>query len=211
MQKAQAAIAQADAAQISSIVRYLHQSHGYEQIQPWFSQSLKRDSAGIGLIDQQPASVVAALGVEYVEGPVFMGGRFRNLRADMKTSLSIGEYDHLTVVQRLGAGAPDTAHPDDGIACGLDSNLDVMTARLAEGGAIVDSLQIRLRPRVDSLLKEYGELAGDAVPVERMSVAAATETMKLKVVLLRIDVRRDGDDLKPTAYDALILYSQTRP
>ncbi|MEW5702474.1 MAG: DUF4153 domain-containing protein [Candidatus Zixiibacteriota bacterium] len=210
VQKAQTAIAQADAAQISSVVRYLQQNHGYAQIQPWFSQSLKRDSAGIGLIDQPPANVVAYLGVEYSEAPIFWGGRSRRLRANMKQALSIGEYDHLMVVQRLGALTPDTTHVEEGVTCVIDSSLEVITARLVDGGAIVDSVQIRLRPLVDSLLREYGALGRDDIPVERMSVEAATAAMKLRVVLLSIEVRRDGDDLKPIAYDALTLYSRTR-
>ena len=99
------------------------------------------------------------------------------------------------------------AHVNSGISYGIDSSLDVMTVRFADDSASSDSVMISLRPMVDSLLTEYGEVPADGIPVERMSIDTVTAAMKLKVVLLRVNVRRVRDTLKPTAYDALILYS----
>ncbi|HUU46213.1 MAG TPA: DUF4153 domain-containing protein [Acidobacteriota bacterium] len=210
VQKAQGQIPPADAEQISSIVRYLHDMHGYERIQPWFSESLRRDSAGLGLIDQPPAFVVNALGVEYARYPAFGGRDLRELRADLGRAVNIAGYDHLLVAQRLSVEMPEFGHPSGGAVCSIDTNLDVMTLRVVQGGATVDSAQISLRPFVDSLLKDHGSVDGDSISPERMSIQTATETMRLKVVLRKIEFRREGDEFKPIAYDAVTLYSQTQ-
>jgi hypothetical protein len=208
--QAQGQISSADAGQISSIVRYLHEAHGYEQIQPWFNQSLRRDSAGLGLIDQEPDVVVNSLGVEYARFPAFSRRASRELRADLDRTVSIEEYDHLLVARRLSVETPEFGHPDDGLVGSIDTNLDVMTMRVVEDGAIVDSAQISLRPFVDSLLKDQDSFTGSGIPLERMSIQTATETLQLKVILRKIELRREGDEPKPIAYDAVILYSQTR-
>jgi hypothetical protein len=208
VQKAQGQISPADAGQISSIVRYLHDTHGYEQIQPWFSENLKRDSAGMGLIDQDPALVVKAMGIEYVKAPEFVGGNSRELRADLERAISTDGYDHLLVAQRFKVGMPDRNDPSDGIAYGIDTALDVITMRLADDGAIIDSVQVSLRPLVDTLLRDYGSVAGGGIPPERMSASAAGDHLRLKVLLRRIEFREDKGQIKPVAYDAVILYSR---
>jgi len=210
VQKAQGEVPSADAGQISSIVRYLHDVHGYEQIQPWFAESLKRDSAGMGLIDQDPALVVKAMGVEYVKAPAFMGGNFRELRADLERAISIDGYDHLLVAQRFKVGMPDCSDPSDSIVYGIDTALDVITMRGVNDGAVIDSVQVSLRPLVDSLLRDYGSVAGGGIPPERMSASSVRGDMKLKVVLRRIEFRKDRGQIKPIAYDAVILYSLAR-
>jgi hypothetical protein len=207
VQKAQGQIFPADAGQISSIIGYLHDTHGYEQIQPWFSESLKRDSAGIGLIDQEPALVVEAMGIEYVS-PEFVGGNPRELRADVERAISTSGYDHLLVAQRFKAGALDRSYPSDSIVYGIDTALNVMTMRVVDDGAIIDSVQVSLRPLVDTLLRDYGSLGGGAIPPERMSASAAGDHIRLKVFLRRIELREDKGQIKPVAYDAVILYSR---
>jgi hypothetical protein len=164
VQKAQGEVPSADAGQISSIVRYLHEFHGYERIQPMFNENLKRDSAGMGLIDQDPALVVKAMGVEYVKAPAFTGGNFRELRADLERAISIDGYDHLLVAQRFQAGALGHSDPGDSIVYGIDTALDVMTMKVVENGVTTDSVQVGLRPLVDSLLRDYGSVAGGGHP-----------------------------------------------
>ena len=207
VQKAQGEVPAADAAQISSIVRYLHEFHGYEQIQPWFGESLKRDSAGMGLIDQDPALVVKAMGVEYVKAPAFMGGNSRELRADLERAISVDGYDHLLFAPRLTVGMTDRSDLSDRVVYGIDTALDVMTLRVVDNGATTDSVQVRLRPLVDSLLRDYGSVAGGGIPPEKMSASSVGGAMKLKVVLRRIEFRKDKGQIKPVVYDAVILYS----
>ena len=209
VRKAEGAVPLADAGQISSIVRYLHDIHGYDRIQPWFPESLKRDSTGMGLIDQSPELVIAAMGIEYVKEPVFVGGNFRELRADLERSVDIEGYDHLLLVQRLTAAKPERRAAGDSVVFAVDSALLVLTMRVMHDGA-TDSVQVSLRPLVDSLLKDYGNVAGGGIPPERMSASSAGGAMKLKVVMRRMEFRRNKDQLRPAAYDAVLLYSLPR-
>ncbi len=211
VQKAQGQISPADAGQISSIVSYLHETHGYEQIQPWFSESLRRDSAGMGPIDQEPALVVEAMGIEYVKASEFVGGNPRELKADLERAISTDGYDHLLVAQRFKVGMPDRSDPSNSIVYGIDTALNVMTMRVVDGGAVIDSVQVSLLPLVDKLLKDYGSLGGGVFPPERMSASAVGDQIRLKVFLQKIQFREDKGQIRPVAYDAVILYSLAPP
>jgi hypothetical protein len=208
VREAQGQVSSADAAQISSIVRYLHEIHGYDEIQPWFTESLARDSAGLGSVPLEPAAVVNSLGIEYARYPGSRGRGFGELTADLKRAIDIEGYDHLLVAQHLSAETPEFGCSTDGIVCRIDTNLDVLTMRMVEGGATVDSAQVRLRPLVDSLLEAHNGIVGDAIPLQRMSIQPAAETMKLKVVVHKIEFRRKGDEIHPVAYEAVVLSSR---
>lgn len=209
-QKARTDLDADDVVEISSIIRYLHNIHGYGQIRSWFSQYLKHDSTGIGTIDETPADVVALLGLEYTTSPMFMSRDFHSLTANTNQALDIGGYDHLLMVERLSPEMPAAGPASNDIAYSIDSNLNVLTARAVHEGRIVDSVQFHLWPLVDSLFREYGQLAGDLVPAANMTLETMTKSMRWKVIILRIDAHRENDAFKPTAYDALILYAQIR-
>ncbi|MEW5876080.1 MAG: DUF4153 domain-containing protein [Candidatus Zixiibacteriota bacterium] len=207
-QKAQGQVAAADAVEISSIVRYLHDNHGYRKIQAWFTESLQQDSAGLGLIDKEPATVVSSLGVEYNTYSVFDGREYGSLTADPAKPINIEGYDRLLAAQHLSAASPEFGSPEDGIACHIDTNLNVLTASVMEAGAATDSTQISLRPLVDSLLSDRTIVNPRGIPPGRMTAETVTPTMKLKVVLRRIEFRKVGDEYEPASYDAVVLYAR---
>jgi hypothetical protein len=165
----------------------------------------------MGLIDQDPAFVVEAMGIEYVKTPGYVGRNSRELRADLERAISTDGYDHLLVAQRFKVGMPDRSDPSDSIVYGIDTALNVMTMRVVDDGAVIDSVQVSLRPLVDTLLRDYGSLGGGAIPPERMSASAVGDHIRLKVFLQRIEFREDGGQIRPVAYDAVILYSRAPP
>ena len=210
VQPAQTEIDAEDVIQISSIIRYLRNTYGYAEIQPWFTQSLSYDSTGVGSIDETPSDVVAMLGLEYTLSPRGTFTTFYHLLADTRESLPINDYDRLSVVQHLRDDMPKSEYPESGIVYGIDSNLAVLTLRLVHDGVSIDTTQFLLRPNVDSLLSACGDRIEDTIPVARLSIEKATDQARWKVVLLEINARKDANGIEPTSYDALILYSRLR-
>ncbi|GAB4320026.1 MAG: hypothetical protein Kow0074_10030 [Candidatus Zixiibacteriota bacterium] len=208
VQRANEPIPMDDAAEISSIIRYLHSTHGYEGIQHWFSTTLMVDSANVGSVAITPDSVVALLGVEYSR---FYAGHPRErheLQLGIQEPIDIAGYDRM-VTLRFDRSMLEVGLPEDGFVCHIDTNLNVITARVFEDGSPTDSAQISVRPLVDSLLATFGHTStGNLHPV---AVSTETETMKLRFTLRRIGFRRDGDERTPVSYDAAVMYSETRP
>ena len=56
-----------DAKQISAILSYLHDNHGFADIQMWFDEKLRADSIPSGMAFKSPAEVAKLMGLEYVE------------------------------------------------------------------------------------------------------------------------------------------------
>ncbi len=208
VQKTKSRISADDAAQISSIIRYLYGTHGFDRIQPWFSESLTRDSVGVGSIRERPAFVVDLLGVDYARSPAFGPREFGHLRADPAKAINIEGYDHLLVARHLTAEKRVVDQPNEQGACIIDTNLDLLTVRMVESEQTTDSARISLRPFVDSLLAEHGGVADNPIPADRMSIETETDSIRLKVVFRKIDFRREETEYRPVAYDVVILYSR---
>jgi hypothetical protein len=207
VQSAPRAVSPADSRQISSIVSYLHEIHGYDRIQPWFSERLMQDSAGAGLRLTDPALVVKTMGVEYDRIVVLSGRDAYELVADPVRTISLDGYERMLRGQRIRAAGPKPEAPTGEISYRLDSSFNVVTVVVTVEGQVADSLAIDLRSLVDTLVREYGDAGGGIIPPEKMSITAATEKLKLKICLRRIQFRKDGDETRPVAYDADILYS----
>jgi hypothetical protein len=207
VQSAPRAVSPADSRQISSIVSYLHEIHGYDRIQPWFSERLMQDSAGAGLRLTDPAIVVKTMGVEYDRVAVLSGRDAYELVADPMRTISLDGYERMLPGQRIRAAGPKLEAPTGEISYRLDSSFNVLTVIVMVEGKAVDSLAVDLRPLVDTLVRDYGNVGGGIIPPEKMSITAATQKLKLKICLRRIQFRKDGDETRPAAYDADILYS----
>jgi len=76
---------------------------------------------------------------------------------------------------------------------------------------VVDSLAVDLRALVNTLVRDYGDVGGGIIPPEKMSITAATDKLKLKICLRKIQFRKVGDETKPVAYDTDFMYSIARP
>ncbi len=95
VQKAQVPVPQDDVGQISSILSYLHDIHGYDRIQPWFQQSLKEDSLGIRLRFKDPALVASMMGFEYLHVWYGSAGGEIFLRSNQTSGIDVQGYDRM--------------------------------------------------------------------------------------------------------------------
>lgn len=210
IQKAPGLVPQEDRRNISSIITYLHDIHGYSGIQPWFSENLNQDTVGARRGYRDPADVTPMMGFIYDRAVQYSDGNRIALISDRKGTLNIEGYQHLLVTQFITSTTRNRVFPNDDIAYRVDEKLDTMTFVATMEGDRKDSLQISLRQLVDSLMKEYGNATTDKIPPEKMSLSMEENDVKIKVYLRQAQIKREDGEIKPLSFEVVILYSINR-
>ncbi|HLF13687.1 MAG TPA: DUF4153 domain-containing protein [Bacteroidota bacterium] len=200
----------ADNRQISSIIGYLHDVHGYDRIQLWFGESLKEDTSWIGTKAKDPALVVKMMGLDYVAVWQDGGDGNINLSADRGGIADVAGYDRMVRSQYIGGINLKKSFSAEEVAYWVNPDLDTLTFVSSPAGKPVDSVRIGLRPLVDRLLEEYANLGARDIPPGKMSVEAADAGMKVRLYLKSLQIRRRDGDVKLISYEAEILYTIRR-
>jgi hypothetical protein len=193
--------------EMSSILSYLHGTHGFGAIEAWFPGSLREDSAAPGVRYKSPAVVAQMMGLEYVVEWMTEGQSFVNFESIRTGSIPVGGYDRLLRGQQINRGMLAKEFGADGMRYRVNDGLDSITVVALPGGTGVDSLTIALRPLVDSLLIAYANMSAHDVDPEKLSVAGESAGMRVKVYLPRITVEKGDGGPKVLSYEAEILYS----
>ncbi|HAL55745.1 MAG TPA: hypothetical protein DCP63_04520 [Bacteroidetes bacterium] len=209
IQKPPSAVPFRDTKQISSILLYLHDIHGFDGIQPWFRESLKADSAGLPPRFKNPALVARMMGIEYVRTwQSSEEGGSVSLTTSQEGVLNVDGYERMLKMQQINTGRLRRDFPEEGVAFRMREEMDAMTFIVSSEGKAIDSLEIDFKPLLDRLLGDYGNTSAADLPPEKMSVSNESKTMRVKVYLKRIQARREGDVTKPVSYDAEIFYAR---
>jgi hypothetical protein len=206
IKKAPRAISPDDAKQISSIISYLHDIHGYGRIQPWFSESLMQDTTAGEAKRKDPAMVTALMGVEFVRVWQSAGGGQFALMANRNRAMEVGGYDRMIRGQVFGGDRLEWTQTGVPYALRFSPDLESVTFRSLAGGN--DSLRVNLRPFIDELLGRFGTaVTGDIAP-EVLSASYSGNGLRLKFTFLRIQITKSGEKMRPTQYDVDVFYSE---
>jgi hypothetical protein len=205
VQKAPGDVSARNITEISSILSYLHEVHGYEGIQPWFAESLQLDSGGTR--NYKDASTVAKmLGIRFdMYGKGGPDGSY-SVTVDLRSPVMTSGYDHL-VRASLGRSDADTTASNDDTLCQVLTTPDSIVLRIVRDTVATDSLVMDLRPLIDNVTAAYGSLRGQEIPAEEATAEYVFAGMRAKIIILSMTVQRTEDTTKLTHYDALILYS----
>ena len=203
--KAEKPVSFEDSEQISSIVDYLHNIHGYGRIESWFGGRLTADSTDGKVVQKGSKLVAEIMGVEYVAArQMAPNGRF-TVVVDREDALGISGYDRM--VRRLPTGPDQLEWSRPGEPCTLRMNagLDTLTivSRIRSG----DSLQIDFSRFFDGLVKRHGEKRTTDIPQEEMSVVGSGERMMAKVCFRSVSFMKREGKMKPADFSADLLYS----
>lgn len=196
-----------DTRQISSIIAYLDETHGYAGIQSWFAEDLSVDSAGTPGRRREPAEVAELIGIDYIITPRYVDDRWIQFVCVQQRTVPVAGYQRLIPEQQINAEWREQKFAADGIAWRVDSSLWVMTFVATIDSITAESLQVDLHPVIDALMAEYGPGGGEDIPPQKLSAVAAGDRLKVGVYLRRIHLERKDDILNPTYYTADILYS----
>jgi hypothetical protein len=192
--------------QISSIVSYLSEMHGFDGIQPWFGESLKNDHDANKSTYKDAARVTKMMGIEYIrtwQNPV---GGMTILTADREGAFALDGYDFLLHTQHGYSGATRKEFPDQGVSYRIGKDLDTITMFFAHSANEVDSLQIDLQPLVKKVSSDYGNASTDRIPVEKMTIVASSQRTKVKLWFPMIRVQRSRGESKVVSYEFDIAY-----
>lgn len=196
----------ADRRQISSILAYLSEFHGFGGIQSWFAESLKKDTVVSSPIYREPSAVASLMGIEYVRVWQNPGGGYIILNADRERPRDIGGYDQMLRSQRLFKDNDQGLQEGD-VRYHMDAGMFVLVFAVKQPDGVFDSLRVDFQPTVRQLVKSYGNAITDEVPPEEMIVTAADAHVRVKINLWQVRIKRQGDEIVPLSYEGDILYA----
>jgi hypothetical protein len=197
--------------EICSILGYLYEVHGYERIQPWFHQSLRADSAEGRLSRKDPSDVAKLIGIDYLRVREGVATKDVSMHADPAHALEVAGYQHLWRGSVFTNDRKRKEVSGGGFAYATSPELDTLTLYAMRDAQPTDSLRIDVRPLVERLLAEYQHTNAMNIPPEKMSLAASSEGMRVKIYFPQILAHRQDSLLKFTTYECVILYSPVAP
>ncbi|MBF8296049.1 MAG: hypothetical protein HW389_2594 [Bacteroidetes bacterium] len=206
LRKPSGPVSQADSKQISSILSYLHEVHGFEGIRPWFGQSLHEDSSGASQKWKSAADVAGMLGVEFVRTWPGGGGNMATFTMNADVSIDVKGFDRMKRFQYVDRGGFKKEIAGEAITFEFTRSLDTLAIRNMVGGGGL--LQIELHSIAAGLLKAYANESVGNVPPEKMTVGGVREGLKVKVFVRNMQVRRRGETIEVNNISADIYYSK---
>ncbi|MFZ5979027.1 MAG: DUF4153 domain-containing protein [Candidatus Zixiibacteriota bacterium] len=205
VQKAPGVVSENDIAEISSILWYLREVHGYDGIQSWFSENLRLDSTETSWFKDAPA-VAGMMGFEFDMYSRSGSSGFFSLTVDLKSPVSISGYDHLVQVTYSKSEAVTPPFPINA-PCAIMTAPDSIVLTIPQDTSAFDSLAMDLRPLIDSMTAAYGGIRSQKIPADKATAEYASAFMRAKIIMLDLYLERTDDTTAVINYDALIMYS----
>lgn len=208
VQKAPSPVSEDHEVQISAILSYLHEVHGFSEIEPWFTENLRPDTAATGSRFKDPGYVAGLMGVEF--NPYGVSGRdsYFSVHVDPQTPISVSGFDYMV---RAGYGGPvanaNTAK-EPIISSKIETTADSVVMAFVTDSAPFDSAVIPLRPLIDQVAAAYSDIRGGRIPGEKAVYEYETAGFKTKVVMLQARLQRQDSTTVTNSYELLILYSR---
>ena len=200
-------VSQEDAQEISSIVSYLNQIHGYEAIQPWFADRLKEDTRSGYAVNLAPPKVLDRMGVEHIVRRRGAGGPTFSL-AETREAVDISGYDRMLRQQVVNG---ECRFDGEGMTYGVSKDLGSMNIRIGSPQTGFKAVEVNIAALADQLLRDYGDTnAARNMKSEHMAIAAEQNGQKVKVFFRNLNViRRDGKAII-TSFAADIAYTERK-
>jgi hypothetical protein len=195
-----------DTREISAVLTYLHDLHGYDSIQPWFKDPLKEDPTTPGVKYKEAADIAGIMGVDYARPRQEYGGVIL-LTTDRDRTVEISGYSSLLRAQHVHTGRAGTAHRFGTCSYRASNDLDILTVVFHREGSPRDSLSIDVGNLVKTVLRAHENHGADDIQPSAMSAEAASKSLRLRVCLSEARLQRVNEEIKILSYTADILYS----
>jgi hypothetical protein len=183
--------------EISSIVRYLIETHGSVSLQPWFEEridSLRSAASGSPRTAQYqtPQLVIELMGLDYVTPWEYRGKHFRNVSTASRNAVNLAGYEKLIHVSAGSIPESETARLG-GEEYTVNVNIQDFTFRiLGTGGG--DSLRFDL----SQMAKRLNKLADYKTNVPQDSMTIRAEGRRLTAMLIAYQLQYSIDSTKFT-------------
>ncbi len=201
-------VSREDAQEISSIVSYLYQVHGYGAIQSWFTDKLKEDTKLGYARNLSPSKVLDNMGVRFIVSRIMAD--IMNFDAiASKEAEDISGYDRLLRGQFLFENS-EHRFDGDGISYVADKNLDSMSITIGNAQAGFNTMQVNLSDFAEKLLRDYGDAGSEVtqqMKPESMAVAIEQNGQKAKIFFQRLSLIRRNGQVTISSFTANIAYT----
>jgi hypothetical protein len=192
--------------QISSILSYLHEMHGYDAIQPWFSQSLKVDSAAGGVQYKGPEAVARLMGLEYASR--WAESAEASLALEPAGSFPIEKYERLAQLNLYSGMAEKVNVLTDSITCRLVGGMDTLVISDMRTGD--EMLRLNLRQHADMLMTKYAMTANGRVFPDSLAITAEGKSLRVRLCPWHIYLQRREGVTKVSSLNGVLLYTMVR-
>ena len=192
----------AEGSQITATLGYLHDVHGYDGIQGWFSEPLARYSAGRGkslLTAQEVGDLLRITRSPWVE---------TTFTPAEPASYDVRGYTRIAFL-RVDA-LRDTVELAGDIRCTMDSGGATVRFRSIREGSERDLLAMDVGAHALRLLRRYGRDRADTVSPPELSLTAEGDGLRVRLCPWRLECRHDGEAVEIIAMDATIAYTGER-
>lgn len=195
---------------ISSIVTYLHDMHGYGTMRTWFSDGLRQNDTGVTVRELPPEQVVKKLGVEYVS--VWEGGSSNTmmLNAEQDISLDIEGYQALIRTQFVNENAKEHSFPDIQFSYRVTSGLDSLIF-FSGNGSYADTVRFDLRAFAVRMRQDFGDSHLGNIPQEKMVLTGNGKSAKVKLFFKSLQTHTTGGKIRITLCAFDIAYTKGTP
>jgi hypothetical protein len=194
----------ADVREINAVLLYLHEFHGYGQIEPWFDATLRQDTVRMGSRWKSPADVAKLIGIEYVSGWYDPSGRKRVFSATEKESMIVTGYDHVLPERFFDSENTQRTETIGEATYSLNGTLDTLT--FVSSSIPDETLRVSLRPVIDTLSARYRDASVNDIPIERTAVEAVGARLKVKVYCLMLRFEKEEGKMKTANARLRVLY-----
>ena len=207
VQKAPSPVSGDHEVEISAILSYLNEVHGFSEIEPWFAETLRLDTAGASSRFKSSAYVAELMGVEFNLAGAPGRDKYFSVFVDSQTPISISGYDHM-VRARYGEPMVKGNPAKEANSGEIETGADSVVVKFVNGSAAFDSVVIPIRPLIDRVVSAHADAHGQQIPGEKAMLEYETAGFKAKVLMLEAHFQRQDSAIVANSYDALIFYSR---
>jgi len=196
VQKEHGTVSHKDATEITSIVRYLEQIHGYGSIRSWFADSLQPDSKS-SPVDLHADEVLSRMGMP---NPYLFGSNpsTRYFGVDPGKSADISGYDRMLQDQQLSQFQNSVLRPGqptvDVKSYSASDDLTSMSLMVSDGRGGLNALQFDIGAFAKALLHKHDAGNGNMTP-EELSLEVEQNGQKARLFIRRLSLICSADKI----------------
>ncbi|MBE0642612.1 MAG: DUF4153 domain-containing protein [Bacteroidetes bacterium] len=223
---AKAGVPYADAKEISAVLVYLQEVHGYGAIQTWFDAPLRRDSLGMQSEWKAPTDLAGMLGIEFFAVQRTGSERTLEFNATRTVPMDVSGYDRVFPDHYFSVTNPEKTVKAEGVSYELNQALDTLTFVLSTGSPVsaglppgdsiesgdipsrADTVRIALGPVISALSTRYHDASAGDIPLEAMTAEATGRQVKVKLYCLMLRLERDEGGRKLAQINLRVLYGR---
>jgi hypothetical protein len=205
--KANSPVPRQDAIQISSILQYLYGMHGYDGIQPWFSDRLKFDSTSGSAEYVDPSQVAQKMGVQYLNVWEGGSGETATIETDKGEALELGGYTRMLGAQHYYENTAQAELKKGAPVLRATKELDSLTLFVPDSAGGWYSITTALSPLAAEMFEEYGGSSTYKASPDKLSIAVANDRLKAKFFFPHLRIKKSDAKVHLVDCEAAVMYA----